>query len=149
MSNETGNVNFKVVQNTLNDSKVFQGLVDAGILPQNFAVLQGTAEPTAAGDYAVVGADGNTLQIPAGAVIVSAVTLGVGLVGGTNALVGLALTDGGAFVDSILTATTTAVLIAGGTVATSLPAVAANQYVTTTTTGTFTAGVVKVTIIIA
>lgn len=107
--------------------------------------LCGSLVPAAAGNYAVVDADGNTLQVPHGALVQSVIygasPLG-SLVGGTSMLVGAAATDGGAVVQAFSAASVLANQnlneYQAGTLVTGV--LLANQYVSATVVGTYTGG---------
>lgn len=116
----------------------------------SYRVLQGSFTPTAAGDYAVAGADGVTLQLPATSYVVSCIlTAPVTLVGGTDVNVGGAASNGGTVATTLSGGVQTrAVVNAGHTQASDTILGATNFWLSATTTGTYTAGKVQVVLVV-
>lgn len=113
-------------------------------------VTTGYFTPTAAGNYAVVDNNGRSIQFPPTTVLLASYLKGSStLTGGTNVDVGGAATEGGATVTSMSGgAKTTALLTAadGVTNALGYTISGGNTWLSATTTGTYTAGTVKVVI---
>ena len=141
----SGNQNFSSVRNPANSNSILRAVESVGLVAPSVSYLEGTVTPTAAGDYAVVDAAGNTLQVPTACTVLSATAYGPGLVGGTSINVGGAATNGGAVVTSLTGGVVlTAVLIVGDS--TLVPAVlgATNYWISATSAGVFTAGSLRV-----
>lgn len=142
----SGNNGFTKVDNTLvNVNDVSAALGAASLAP--LKSVSGVVTPTAAGNYALVSVTDVTL--PLGALVSHVFLHGSStLAGGTDATVVLAPTSGAGAGVALTAAVPLADLLLG-----SVPAVvptvgdAVNQFVSVTTTGTFTAGSVEVTIL--
>lgn len=147
MSIAPGNENFVKILDSNLDSKVFEALVNAGILPQGFQVLVGTVDLGAQGQQAVLDAAGNSIQILGGKqVVYLASAESEAITGGSTLQFGLALTDGGAIVDAL-----TAVGAAnnGNLVSNASIYVDANEFlVVDITTADATAGEVQVVVVL-
>lgn len=161
----TSNINYKNIQNTVQDSKVFQGLVDVGVLTPGFRVytatvdLEGLAVGSAiqafvddvSGEQLVLTPGQQVFHAQAGAVTPVATAANLDLF-----QVGLAPTALGA-VGEVLSAAGTGELLNGtgvGTVYDTNGGIvgATNQFVvisTTVSAADLTAGVAKVTLIVA
>ncbi len=158
---EVANAGFSKIQDTLYDTtSIFHGLVSSGILPQGFKVIVGTVSIVgAAGNYPVLDANSDAIVMSAGQTIIyvsGAVT--TTLAGGTSAQLGLAATASGAVAGTISSVLTLALInsnglalkvdattpIGGG----SLVVGATNKYLTVTTLGTHSAGVLKIVMIV-
>lgn len=143
----SGNNGFTKVDNTLvNVNDVSAALGAASLAP--LKSVSGVVTPTAAGNYALVSA-GADVTLPLGALVSHVFLHGSStLAGGTDATVVLAPTSGAGAGVALTAAVPLADLLLG-----SVPAVvptvgdAVNQFVSVTTTGTFTAGSVEVTIL--
>ena len=120
-------------------------------------ILEGTFTPTAAGNYAVINDKGGVVQIPNGSVIVSVATSAKSLltadqlVGGTNIQPVLSATSGGgagtALSAVVATATANATIGAAQAV-TNTVVPNGNNFLSGTTTGTYTAGNVRIKVAI-
>ena len=69
---DTTNLGFRMVQDTIYDTKVFEGLVKAGILPQGFQVIRATVDLSdATGNVPVLSAhDSQQVQLTTGQQII-------------------------------------------------------------------------------
>lgn len=145
MSNPiAGNQWFTNVDNTTVSASALLNAQQSGGFAQ-LKVAQGTFTPTAAGTYAVTDADGNSVQLPTGALITSIVmSSDLALVGGTNVLATLGLTSGVATTSQSATVTVADVNLGASTPPVVLTGVVvAATFLSATTTGTITAGVVR------
>lgn len=166
MSNETANIAYNQVFDTARAANLLDGLVNAGVLPENFRILKGTVDITgAAGNYAVVDADGNQLLLRGGdQVIYMSVAELTAAAGGTSANVGLAATASGAVATALsgvidlaamtgagfgLDAAPDSTDASAGQAGAGVVVPDANPWVTVTTLGTFTAGELQVFLIVA
>jgi hypothetical protein len=149
---DVSNAGFKLVQDTVyNTTKIFEGLVSAGILPQGFQVIVGTVtfSASAAGNYAVVDASGNQIVLTAGQQIAffSAAPT-VALAGGTSVSAGLAATATGAVASSFSGVVALADINLGKMIQAATFVVGANQYLNVTTLGTFSSGALSVVLVV-
>ena len=154
------NSGFQKIQNTLQDSKIFEGLVSAGILPPGFQVLKLHVNITgAAGNYPVLDHVGKQVVLSAGRqVIYMSGGVVTTLVGGTSAQVGLAATAAGASATALSGVLTLALVNSdgaglhvnatapngGGAVVVGV----SNHFMTVTTLGTFSAGELQIVLIL-
>jgi hypothetical protein len=155
---DSTNLGFRMVQDTIYDAKVFEGLVKAGILPQGFQVIKATVDLTG-----VIGAsapilwahDGKQVQLAAGQQI--AFFQGVMLEGAatlTSVDVGLSATDDGAVVQSLSTAGAPMLLIAINTLgdtfvnAANTSLVQTSGFLVAAVVGTAGAGVIQVVLVV-
>jgi len=142
-----GNDGFSKIENTVvNSQDVTQALANAKLVPLKAVV--GTVTPTAAGNYAVVGADGGNVAIPLNALVSHIFLRGSSdLAGGTNAVVALGATVGTA-TPSLTAAVVLADLLLGESPAVLLTTGdPANAFVSLTTLGIFSAGSIEVTVL--
>jgi len=155
-----GNDGFSKIQDTVYDSKLFEGLVAAGILPQGFRIIKASVDlQGAAGNYPIVDGSGNQVYLAAGTHVIY-LSGGVleALAGGTSVQVGLAASASGAVATGLSDVLTTALVnsdgvalhvdattpIGGGAVVVG----SSNNYLTSTTLGTYTAGQLQVVLIV-
>ena len=143
----SGNDAYTKVDNTVvNPSDVSNALSAASLLP--LKSLTGVVSPTAAGNYALVFPSGGDVTLPLGALVSHVFLRGSStLAGGTDASVVLAPTSGAGAGTVLVTPVALANLLLGSAPPV-VPVVgdAVNQFVSVTTTGTFTAGSLEVTL---
>jgi len=154
MSN-IGNAEYTKVQNTIYDSKVLlEGL--RGVLPPSFRVIEGVITPRATGVYQVYHTGTTTaVQLDAASMILySSIAAGYGEDlttdnAGTAAL-GLAATAGGASATAVIAARSLAQLNAGtaNIADTNALRVAAHTFPVVTVANAFTAGSLRVLLIV-
>lgn len=151
---DTTNLGFRMVQDTIYDTKVFEGLVKAGILPQGFQVIRATVDLSdATGNVPVLSAhDSQQVQLTTGQqIILVAGVATTGVLGATSVNVGLAATAAGAVAQSLSGgAVVIANLTLGDTftnaVDTSL--VQTSEFLVATLVGTSTAGFLQITLVL-
>lgn len=166
MSNETANIAYNQVFDTVRAANLLDGLVDAGVLPANFRIIKGSVDITGdAGNYAVVDEDGNQILLRGGdQVLYMSVAELTAAAGGTSANVGLAATATGAVATNLSGVVPLADMTGAGFGLASLASDGgevvgragagvlvpdANPWVTVTTLGTFTAGELQVFLVVA
>lgn len=151
---DTTNLGFRMVQDTIYDTKVFEGLVKAGILPQGFQVIRATVDLSdATGNVPVLSAhDSQQVQLTTGQqIILVAGVATTGVLGAISVNVGLAATAAGAVAQSLSGgAVVIANLTLGDTftnaVDTSL--VQTSEFLVATLVGTSTAGFLQITLVL-
>lgn len=146
MSNSvSGNQYFTTVKDTVvTTAAVNEALTIADVRPLKY--VQGTVTPTAAGSYAVVDSNSVNIQLPANALVSHIFLRGTGLVGGTNAQPQLSATAGAAGTALSVVVVTADLLVGESPVVTATTGLT-NTYLTITTTGTYTAGTLTVTLL--
>lgn len=149
---DVSNLGFTKILDTVYDSKLFEGLVNAGILPQGFQVIVGTATLTGVivGDeVAVLGSNGNQIFLSNGKMIVGAFTAETtAITGGATVALGLAAASGDD--QNIATSVISVGAANDGFLQTAVPVlVGANGWLTVAvTTATATAGALKVVLVL-
>jgi hypothetical protein len=163
MSENNGNSTFTKVLDTLYDSKIVDGLVEAGLAPRSLRIIRGTVTPRGANTAVLDARTGATITFQENDLIVAASCIATtNFATLTNLNLGLAATDGGAVSSVICLATALADLNAGGM--TLYPAAVAaataaqpaavvvgstNRFLSATATGTTeTTGVLQVVIVV-
>jgi hypothetical protein len=141
-----GNDGFTKVKNTVvSSNNVSNALQNASLM--SFKTATGTVTPTAAGNYAVVAANGSNVTLPAGAIVTNVLLTGPDLLSGTSVSVYLSATAGGFSSSSLAANVALADLILG----TGPPVVTVTgvvgEFLTLQAFGVFTAGTVTVTVL--
>ncbi len=153
---DVSNAGFKLVQDTVyNTTKIFEGLVSAGILPQGFQVIVGTVDLLISASnpgpltFPILDSAGNQIVLTAGQQIAyfsaaPTVTLTVG----DSVSAGLSLTATGAVQQSLSGVVARADINSGLMIQAATFVVGANQYLNATAIGTFAAGKMSVVLVV-
>jgi len=147
------NQGFSRIQDVQHDSKSFEGLVSAGIVPRGFRVIVGSVDLTGvpSGDEAsVLDASGNQIYLPEGTHVLLASTVGTtAITGGATIQLGLAATAG----DDVALSSDVLTAVGGANVSelqsTAPLLIADNRWLSVAvTTAGATTGVVQVTLVV-